>query len=56
MACREDLTAMPLRTPISLGKCRKLYIGDRKEEGDVELPGVVDIPMEPRSLCLIELR
>jgi hypothetical protein len=33
-----------------------LYIGDRKEERDVELPGVVDIPMEPRSLCLIELQ
>jgi hypothetical protein len=33
-----------------------LYIGDRKEERDVELPSVVDIQMEPRSLCLIELK
>jgi len=33
-----------------------LYIGDRKEERDVELPSVVDIQMEPRSLCLIELQ
>ena len=33
-----------------------LYIGDRKEERDVELPSVVDIPMQPRSLCLLELQ
>jgi hypothetical protein len=33
-----------------------LYIGNRKEEWSVELPSVVDIEMEPRSVCLIEVR
>jgi hypothetical protein len=32
-----------------------LYLDDRREERDVELPSVVDVEMEPRSLCLIEL-
>ena len=33
-----------------------LNIDDRKEVRDVQLPGVVDITMQPRSLCLLELQ
>src|SRR5208283_1742578 len=33
-----------------------LIIDDRKEVRDVQLPGVVDITMQPRSLCLLELQ
>jgi hypothetical protein len=29
---------------------------DRKEVREVQLPGVVEIPMQPRSLCLLELQ
>ncbi len=33
-----------------------LYVDDRKEMREVELPSVVDVPMAPRSLCLLELQ
>jgi hypothetical protein len=33
-----------------------LDIDGRKEVQEVNLPGVLDIPMQPRSLCLIELK
>jgi hypothetical protein len=33
-----------------------LYVGSGKEERSVELPGVFDIQMEPRSVCLIEVK
>jgi hypothetical protein len=33
-----------------------LYVDDRQEERLVHLPTVIDIQMEPRSLCLVELR
>ena len=33
-----------------------LNIDDRKEVRDVQLPGVVDVTMQPRSLCLLELQ
>jgi Domain of unknown function (DUF6259) len=40
------------------GKERKrlvIYIDDRKEEREVQLPNVIDIKLQPRSLCLIEV-
>jgi hypothetical protein len=33
-----------------------LYVDSGKEERSEELPGVVDIQMEPRSVCLIEVK
>jgi hypothetical protein len=33
-----------------------IYLGEQKKEQETELPRAVDIKMEPRSLCLIELR
>jgi hypothetical protein len=33
-----------------------LYTGDQKKEQDLEFPGVLDVPMEPRSVCLIEVK
>jgi hypothetical protein len=32
-----------------------IYLDDQKEVHEVQLPHVVDIPMGPRSVCLIEL-
>ena len=33
-----------------------IYYGDQKKEQDLELPSVLDIVMEPRSIDLIEVR
>jgi len=33
-----------------------IYLGEQRQEQEVELPRAVDIKMEPRSLCLMELR
>ena len=33
-----------------------IYTGDQKREKDLEAPGVLDVVMEPRSICLIEVR
>ncbi|MGH9325826.1 MAG: DUF6259 domain-containing protein [Terriglobia bacterium] len=33
-----------------------IHLDDRKEERAVQLPSVIDIKLEPRSLCLIEVR
>ncbi len=33
-----------------------IYLDDQKEVHEVQLPHVVDIPMGPRSVCLIELQ
>jgi hypothetical protein len=33
-----------------------LYAGGEKKEQDVELPSILGVPMEPRSLCLIEIK
>jgi hypothetical protein len=33
-----------------------LDVDGQKEVREVKLPAVVDIPMQPRSLCLIELK
>ena len=32
-----------------------LYTGDQKKELEMECPTVLDVPMEPRSVCLIEV-
>ncbi len=32
-----------------------IHLDDRKEEREVQLPSVIDIKLEPRSLCLIEV-
>jgi hypothetical protein len=33
-----------------------IYLGEQRQEQEVELPRALDIKMEPRSLCLMELR
>jgi hypothetical protein len=33
-----------------------IYNGDQKKDQDLELPGVLDVVMEPRSIYLIEVR
>ena len=33
-----------------------LYTDDKKEMREVQLPSVVEVPMAPRSLCLLELK
>jgi hypothetical protein len=33
-----------------------IYAGDQRKEQDLELPGVLDVVMEPRSIYLIEVR
>ena len=33
-----------------------LYTGDQKKELDIEFPTVLEVPMEPRSVCLIEVK
>jgi hypothetical protein len=38
------------------GKSLVIYVGDQKKEQAVDLPNVLDIEMEARSLCLIEVR
>jgi hypothetical protein len=34
----------------------RICLGEQRQEQEVELPRAVDIKMEPRSLCLMELR
>jgi hypothetical protein len=33
-----------------------LYTGDQKKELNLQFPTVLEVPMEPRSLCLIEVK
>ncbi|MGA3327206.1 MAG: DUF6259 domain-containing protein [Terriglobia bacterium] len=33
-----------------------LYTGDQKKELEMDFPTVLDVPMEPRSVCLIEVK
>ena len=33
-----------------------IYNGDQKKEQDLELPGVIEMVMDPRSIYLIEVR
>jgi len=38
------------------GKTLVIYSGEQRKERDLDLPSVMDVAMEPRSLCLIEVK
>jgi hypothetical protein len=56
LANYADLPETP-RVELEGAGSRKIAIdlGDQKKERDIDLPGAMDIVMEPRSLCLIEV-
>ena len=52
-----DLPESPrVEVPGEGSKALALDIDGRKEVREMNLPGVLDVPMQPRSLCLIELK
>jgi len=57
LANYADLPETP-RVELEGGGSKRLviYTGDQRKEQDLDLPSVLDIVMEPRSLCLIEVR
>jgi len=58
LANHADLPESP-RVELEGQRTKKLvqYLDDQKmEKGDVGLPGAIDITMQPRSLCLVEVK
>jgi hypothetical protein len=57
LANYADLPQTPLVELEGSGtKHLKIYSGDQQEERGVELPGAISVPMEPRSLVLVEVK
>ena len=57
LANYSDLPETPRVEVEGVGNKKLLiYVGDQKKEQEVDLPGVIDVVMEPRSLVLIEVK
>src|SRR5208282_3732883 len=57
LANYADLPETPQVELEGLGsKHLTLYTGDQKKELEMEFPTVLEVPMEPRSVCLLEVK